>query len=68
MNQVPFIFKNWINIKQNFSETYNTKCMGMTKMLEYLKMKLIGHHHSGIDYTRNIARIMIKINKVFNSN
>jgi inhibitor of KinA sporulation pathway (predicted exonuclease) len=31
--------------------------MGMDKMLDYLKLPLDGHHHSGIDDCRNIAKI-----------
>ena len=35
----------------------------MVGMLQYLKLKLDGRHHSGIDDTRNIAKIMIKMIK-----
>lgn len=30
----------------------------MTSMLDYLGLKLQGHHHSGLDDRRNIARIL----------
>ena len=33
----------------------------MTGMLNFLKIKLEGRHHSGIDDTRNIAKIMLKM-------
>jgi inhibitor of KinA sporulation pathway (predicted exonuclease) len=33
----------------------------MPGMLEYLQLPFIGRHHSGIDDTRNIANIMLKI-------
>jgi len=33
----------------------------MTDMLDALKLGLIGRHHSGIDDTRNIARILVKM-------
>lgn len=35
--------------------------MGMARMLEVLKMDLIGKHHSGIDDCRNIARLLIRM-------
>ena len=30
-------------------------------MLDYLNLEFIGRHHSGIDDTRNIAKILLKI-------
>ena len=36
---------------------------GMVGMLQYLKLKLDGMHQSGIDDTKNIAKIMIKMIK-----
>ena len=33
----------------------------MTNMLDYLHIPLVGRHHSGIDDTRNIAKIMLKM-------
>lgn len=54
-------FKKWINIKHSFTDHYKTKAYGMTGMLEYLKLELIGRHHSGIDDSRNIARIAVRM-------
>ena len=36
----------------------------MVGMLEYLGLQLEGRHHSGIDDSRNIARILAKLGKV----
>lgn len=33
----------------------------MVGMLEYLGIKLEGRHHSGIDDTKNIAKILLRI-------
>lgn len=33
----------------------------MPNMLDYLKIPLTGRHHSGIDDTCNIAKIMLKM-------
>ena len=35
----------------------------MTDMLEKLNIELVGTHHSGIDDSRNIARIVQKLAK-----
>jgi len=51
-------FKQWINIKNEFKNFYNIqKRKGMVGMLNYLGIKLTGHHHSGIDDCRNTAKI-----------
>lgn len=47
-----------INIKTAFRVKYGYKnAKGMAKMLEALKMKLEGRHHSGIDDCGNILRV-----------
>lgn len=51
----------FINIKDEFEYFYKTKANGMAGMLKYLKMPLLGKHHSGKDDTFNISRILIKI-------
>jgi inhibitor of KinA sporulation pathway (predicted exonuclease) len=40
---------------------YKVKAGGMVNMLNYLNIPLEGRHHSGIDDTRNIAKILLKI-------
>lgn len=51
------LFGSWTNIKNVYSIRYKTKAVGMDGMLEQLKIELVGHHHSGIDDCRNIAKI-----------
>jgi inhibitor of KinA sporulation pathway (predicted exonuclease) len=68
-------YKSYINIKDEFEYFYKVKAGGMVGMLNFLGLELEGRHHSGIDDTRNIAKIMLKlisdghtdfqINKVF---
>jgi ERI1 exoribonuclease 3 len=56
-------YSTYINVKDEFSYVYKQKVRGMTDMLTYLKLKLEGRHHSGIDDTRNIAKIMLRMIK-----
>merc|ERR1711988_209823 len=55
---VPERFKQWINIKKLFQRVTGTKAGGMKAMLDSLGLRLEGHHHSGLDDSRNIARIL----------
>ncbi len=52
-----------IDVKTEFEYFYKTKAGGMTGMLDKLGMKLEGRHHSGIDDTRNIAKIILHLIK-----
>ena len=58
---VPQHFQRWINIKKEFKRCYKIFPGGMTDMLSYLKIPLVGRHHSGIDDTRNIASVLIRM-------
>lgn len=59
----PDYLKRWINVKSYFSRiTHRDQC-GMDKMLQYLNLKLDGRHHSGIDDSRNIAKIVQELAK-----
>lgn len=49
--------RRWINIKRPFRTFTGQKGGGMTGMLSKLGLSLDGRHHSGIDDTRNIAKI-----------
>jgi len=52
------LLTQWVNIKKPFKKTTkNKEKMGMAGMLSYLDLELTGHHHSGIDDCRNIAKI-----------
>lgn len=61
--ELPDYFKSYINIKDVFQKATGrkNKKIGMTGMLEELGLKLEGRHHSGIDDSKNIAKIMLKI-------
>jgi len=56
-------YKKYINIKTDFLVfTKNTsRTLGMSEMLRKLKIRLEGRHHSGIDDTRNIAKIFLHL-------
>lgn len=56
-------YNKFINVKSEFEYFYNKKSGGMANMLTKLNLPLIGRHHSGIDDTRNIAAIMLKMIK-----
>jgi ERI1 exoribonuclease 3 len=59
MITIPSYYTQWINIKTSFSKFYGTHPCGMQNMLKYLKQKLVGTHHRGIDDCRNIAKIAL---------
>eukprot|EP00980_Cylindrotheca_fusiformis_P002625 scaffold618_cov130-Cylindrotheca_fusiformis.AAC.29 len=59
--KVPSFFRSWVNIKKAYSKLYNRKANGMTSMLEDLGLDLQGRHHSGIDDSKNIARICVRM-------
>lgn len=64
----PTYFKSYINIKKAFKshykpKRYEMKFVSMKTMLNYLRLKLTGKHHRGIDDCKNIAKIVIKLIK-----
>lgn len=61
---VPIFFKNYVNIKNIFSEKTGVpkkEIGGMVGMLKYFNIRLEGRHHSGIDDCRNIVKILIRL-------
>ena len=61
---VPPVLTRWCNVKIPFCEvTGATKRKGMDGMLDQLGIELVGHHHLGIDDSRNIARVRFLINQ-----
>lgn len=59
MTFIPKVYTKFINIKKEFEEFYKPpKRYGMAGMLAYLKIKLEGRHHSGIDDCRNTTSII----------
>lgn len=56
------VFTNWINIKEIFRGKFaEFKKASMPDMLKKLNLPLIGHHHRGIDDTRNLATIVLAL-------
>eukprot|EP00756_Hemistasia_phaeocysticola_P013998 Hpha_TRINITY_DN15316_c6_g8::TRINITY_DN15316_c6_g8_i1::g.90002::m.90002 len=57
---VPFWAKEWCNVKRLFTALPGTgdRAPGMKGMLEHCGVPLDGHHHSGIDDSRNIAKLV----------
>lgn len=54
-------YNNYINVKDEFNNFYGVKCHSMTDMLSKLNILLEGRHHSGIDDSKNIAKVMIRM-------
>ena len=58
------LFSCWNNVKQSFTQCTKEQAFGgMEKMLKYFNLQLEGHHHSGIDDSRNIAKICHELTK-----
>ena len=53
----PAYFEKWCNLKELFADFYRVRPCKIEQMLELQGMQLEGRLHSGIDDTRNIARI-----------
>ena len=54
----PDYLRRWINVKDLFERITSRKRNGMAGLLKELGLKLEGRHHSGIDDSRNIAKIL----------
>ena len=66
-NQSPFLkklFSCWNNVKTSYAISTQKSPTGMDRMLQELNLDLVGHHHSGIDDCRNIARICHELTKL----
>lgn len=57
----PYWAHYWVDIRKMFAQWYNTHSRGVTKMLGYFNLSFEGNKHSGLDDSKNIARILIKI-------
>lgn len=57
----PDYLKRWINIKTYFQAIVGQKGHSMKTMLRDLKLTLDGKHHSGIDDSKNIAKILVEL-------
>jgi len=59
LDWMPHPYRRWINVKVPFREAHpKLRRAGMARMLEALALELEGHHHRGIDDTRNITKIV----------
>eukprot|EP00128_Syssomonas_multiformis_P002564 Colp12_sorted_trinity150504_noHs@2044 len=58
--EVPEYCKNWVDMRYAYAGFYGQRG-NISRMLEWLNMKFEGHEHSGIDDTKNITRIVIKM-------
>ena len=63
---VPHYFQRWVNIKRVFEVATGQRARGMPRMLQALGLELEGRHHSGIDDSKNIARILGELAKTQN--
>ena len=54
----PEYLRKWVNIKDIFMKLTGTKGFSMKTMLKDLHLELEGRHHSGIDDSKNIAKIL----------
>ena len=59
--QKPAYFDKWCNIKQLFADHYHERSCKIHKMPALQGMQFEGRLHSGIDDTRNIARIAMRL-------
>jgi len=53
--------RQWVNIKIFFNSVTQIRGDAMEKMLKDLGLELEGKHHSGIDDSKNIAKILITL-------
>ena len=60
---VPPYFRKWVNIKKAFTRITRMKAVSMVNMLNKLGLALDGRHHSGIDDSKNIAKILKELLK-----
>lgn len=54
-------YDKWVNVKALFADFYSVRSCKIHKMLARQGLQFEGRLHSGIDDTRNIARIAIKM-------
>ena len=54
----PEAGRSWVDVRQAYSQCTNYPPMSINSMLQTAGMKFEGRLHSGIDDTRNIARIL----------
>eukprot|EP00761_Pharyngomonas_kirbyi_P002509 gb/GECH01002513.1/.p1 GENE.gb/GECH01002513.1/~~gb/GECH01002513.1/.p1 ORF type:complete len:224 (+),score=37.23 gb/GECH01002513.1/:1-672(+) len=55
---MPSYFSSWIDVRQLFAQFYGGRRKNLARMLEHLSLTFEGRPHSGIDDSRNIAKIV----------
>lgn len=62
-NRIPFPkwCRKWINLRKVYSNFYQCRRTKLNEMLISLGMSFEGHLHSGLDDSRNIARIAMRL-------
>ena len=60
---VPDYFNQWINVKKSYQKVMGNFPRSLSHMLQGLGLTFEGRPHSGIDDTKNIARIVKAIGK-----
>lgn len=58
---LPWWSRLWMDIRQVFKVFYKLKIVFLASMLRHLSMTFQGRQHSGIDDSRNIARVLIRL-------
>ncbi|XP_066924240.1 3'-5' exoribonuclease 1-like [Clytia hemisphaerica] len=61
--EIPHYFQRWVNVRKHFNNFYKIHQVNVEQMLQCLGTEFVGRQHSGIDDSRNIARIMIELIK-----
>ena len=59
--KIDTIYKNYIDISNDFSKFYNTKYKGLINMLKHLNLEYTGHQHNGMDDCINTEKIFEKM-------
>jgi len=61
--QIPHYFHRYVNIRKHFYNYYKVHQVNVELMLQHLGLKFEGRPHSGIDDSRNIAKILVELIK-----
>jgi len=52
---------NWIDVRKLFSNWFGVRRCGIQMMLEYMGLQFEGNQHCGLDDSRNVARILLRL-------
>ncbi|EFO16618.2 exonuclease [Loa loa] len=65
LNPIPHDFRFYVNVRRSFANKYckkhPTQKINLSRMLTSLNMKFEGREHSGLDDSKNIAKIVIRM-------